>query len=174
MATKLVLSKASTACSTLPKDSLEMKRKVIDRLIVEGFPYTKRYLGAGLRNHFSHNRCQRHHETDSQPHQRRARHHLPEGHATAVRLLDHVRARMIEFQEATGNMYNLEATQRRAPPIGLRKKTASGTQKSYKLVPIPTRTTRTPHSCPLDSRTTRLRHLIAKTSCRRSTPAIRN
>jgi len=34
----------------------------------------------------------------------------PEGHQIAVRLLDHVRARMIEFQEATGNMYNLEAT----------------------------------------------------------------
>jgi ribonucleoside-triphosphate reductase len=27
-----------------------------------------------------------------------------------VRLLDHVRARMVEFQEATGHMYNLEAT----------------------------------------------------------------
>jgi ribonucleoside-triphosphate reductase len=28
----------------------------------------------------------------------------------AVRLLDHVRARIVEFQEATGHMYNLEAT----------------------------------------------------------------
>jgi ribonucleoside-triphosphate reductase len=27
-----------------------------------------------------------------------------------VRLLDHVRARMVEFQEATGHLYNLEAT----------------------------------------------------------------
>ncbi len=34
----------------------------------------------------------------------------PWGHAFAVRLLDHVRARMVEFQEATGHMYNLEAT----------------------------------------------------------------
>ena len=32
------------------------------------------------------------------------------GHALAVRLLDHVRARMVEFQETTGHMYNLEAT----------------------------------------------------------------
>ena len=95
----------------LAKDSLEMKRKVIDRLIVEGlFPYTKRYLGAGLRNHFStigvngvnemiRNLTGDDHDITS-----------PEGHAIAVRLLDHVRARMIEFQEATGNMYNLEAT----------------------------------------------------------------
>jgi ribonucleoside-triphosphate reductase len=34
----------------------------------------------------------------------------PGGHAIAVRLLDHVRARMLEFQERTGNMHNLEAT----------------------------------------------------------------
>lgn len=34
----------------------------------------------------------------------------PEGHALAVRLLDHVRARMVEFQEQTGHLYNLEAT----------------------------------------------------------------
>ena len=35
------------------KDSLEVKRKVIQRLIDQGlFPYTKRYLGT-LRNHFS-------------------------------------------------------------------------------------------------------------------------
>jgi len=95
----------------LAKDSLETKRKVIDRLIVEGlFPYTKRYLGAGLRNHFStigvngvnemiRNLTNDDHDITS-----------PEGHAIAVRLLDHVRARMVEFQEGTGNMYNLEAT----------------------------------------------------------------
>ena len=32
------------------------------------------------------------------------------GHAFAVRLLDHLRARMVEIQEETGHMYNLEAT----------------------------------------------------------------
>src|SRR5665647_52582 len=86
----------------LAKDSLETKRKVIDRLIVEGlFPYTKRYLGAGLRNHFStigvngvnemiRNLTNDDHDITS-----------PEGHAIAVRLLDHVRARMVEFQEGT-------------------------------------------------------------------------
>ena len=34
----------------------------------------------------------------------------PEGHALVIRLLDHVRARMVEFQEETGHLYNLEAT----------------------------------------------------------------
>ena len=32
------------------------------------------------------------------------------GHAFALRLLDHVRARLVEFQEETDHMYNLEAT----------------------------------------------------------------
>jgi ribonucleoside-triphosphate reductase len=32
------------------------------------------------------------------------------GAALAIRLLDHIRARMLEFQEETGHMYNLEAT----------------------------------------------------------------
>jgi ribonucleoside-triphosphate reductase len=32
------------------------------------------------------------------------------GHAMAVRVLDHVRERMVDFQEETGHLYNLEAT----------------------------------------------------------------
>ncbi len=95
----------------LAKESLEIKRKVIGRLIDEGlFPYTRRYLGAGLRNHFSTigvngiNEMIRNLTADA--------HDItsPQGHAIAVRLLDHVRARMVEFQEATGHLYNLEAT----------------------------------------------------------------
>ena len=34
----------------------------------------------------------------------------PRGHAFAVRLLDHLRARIVAFQDQTGHMYNLEAT----------------------------------------------------------------
>ena len=34
----------------------------------------------------------------------------PQGHAMAVRFLDHVRARIVGFQEETGHLYNLEAT----------------------------------------------------------------
>jgi ribonucleoside-triphosphate reductase len=94
----------------LAKESLEIKRKVIQRYIDEGlFPYTKRYLGT-LRNHFSTigvngmNELVRNFTSDAFDITD------PRGHALAVRLLDHVRARMVEFQEATGHMYNLEAT----------------------------------------------------------------
>ncbi len=92
------------------KDSLEVKRKVIQRLIDQGlFPYTKRYLGT-LRNHFSTvgvngiNEMIRNFTRDADDIT------TPAGHALAVRLLDHVRARMVAFQEETGHMYNLEAT----------------------------------------------------------------
>jgi ribonucleoside-triphosphate reductase len=94
----------------LGKDSLEIKRRVIQQHIDNGlFPYTKRYLGT-LRNHFSTlgvngvNEMIRNFTGDE--------HDVttPWGHAFAVRLLDRVRARMLEFQEETGHMYNLEAT----------------------------------------------------------------
>ncbi|MFA7317530.1 MAG: ribonucleoside triphosphate reductase [Sulfuricella sp.] len=92
------------------KNSLEIKRKVIQRHMDAGlFPYTKRYLGT-LRNHFStlgvnginemiRNFTDDEHDITSEY-----------GHAFAVRLLDHVRTRMLAFQDETGHMYNLEAT----------------------------------------------------------------
>src|SRR5690606_23809762 len=92
------------------KDSLEIKRQVIQRLMDDGlFPYTRRYLGT-LRNHFSTlgvngiNEMIRNFTHDGQDIT------TPWGYAFALRLLDHVRARMLEFQEETGHMYNLEAT----------------------------------------------------------------
>jgi len=92
------------------KISLELKRKVIQRHMDNGlFPYTKRYLGT-LRNHFStigvnginemiRNFTAGEHDITSEW-----------GHAFATRFLDRIRARMLEFQDETGNMYNLEAT----------------------------------------------------------------
>jgi ribonucleoside-triphosphate reductase (formate) len=94
----------------LGRQSLEIKRKVIQRYMDQGlFPYTRRYLGT-LRNHFSTlgvngiNEMVRNFTHDG--------HDIttPWGHAFAARLLDHVRARMLQFQEETGHMYNLEAT----------------------------------------------------------------
>ena len=94
----------------LGKQSLETKRKLIQRLMDQGlFPYTKRYLGT-LRNHFSTlgvngiNEMVRNFTADQ--------HDITSewGHAFAVRLLDHVRERMTAFQEETGHLYNLEAT----------------------------------------------------------------
>ena len=94
----------------LGKQSLETKRKLIQRLMDQGlFPYTKRYLGT-LRNHFSTlgvngiNEMVRNFTGDA--------HDITSerGHQLAVRLLDHVRERMTQFQEETGHLYNLEAT----------------------------------------------------------------
>lgn len=94
----------------MAKTSLEIKRKVIQRHIDQGlFPYTKRYLGS-LRNHFSTigvngiNECIRNFTQDE--------HDITDdwGHQFAVDLLDHIRMRMVQFQEETGHMYNLEAT----------------------------------------------------------------
>ncbi len=94
----------------MAKDSLEIKRKVIQRYIDDGlFPYTRRYLGT-LRNHFSTigvngiNEMIRNFTADVQD----ITH--DQGHKFACDLLDHVRARMTAFQEQTCHMYNLEAT----------------------------------------------------------------
>jgi anaerobic ribonucleoside-triphosphate reductase len=94
----------------LGRNSLEIKRKVIQRLMDDGlFPYTKRYLGT-LRNHFSTlgingvNEMIRNFTDDA--------HDITTewGHAFALRFLDHIRARIMAFQGETGHMYNLEAT----------------------------------------------------------------
>ncbi|MEJ6007206.1 ribonucleoside triphosphate reductase [Paucibacter sp. AS339] len=114
----------------LGRDSLEIKRKLIQRLIDEGlFPYTKRYLGT-LRNHFSTlgvngiNEMIRNFSADADDIT------TPAGHALALRLLDHVRARMVEFQEQTGHLYNLEAT----PAEGTTYRFAKEDKKRYPAI----------------------------------------
>ena len=94
----------------IARDSLEIKRKVIQRHMDAGlFPYTKRYLGT-LRNHFSTigvngiNEMIRNFTADRDDITSES------GYALACRLLDHVRERMVHFQEETGHLYNLEAT----------------------------------------------------------------
>ena len=92
------------------RDSLELKRTVIQHHIDAGlFPFTKRWLGT-LDNHFSTlgvngmNEMVRNFTRDEFDLTD------PRGHAMCVRILDHVRDKMVEFQEATGHLYNLEAT----------------------------------------------------------------
>ncbi|MER5483004.1 ribonucleoside triphosphate reductase [Streptomyces sp. NPDC002812] len=104
-----LLAEVDRLCE-LARDSLELKRITVQNLIDGGlFPYTKRYLGT-LRNHFSTigvngvNEMVRNFSGDAYDITE------PEGHALAVRLLDRVRARMVDFQESTGHLYNLEAT----------------------------------------------------------------
>lgn len=114
----------------LARTSLELKRTTIQRLMDEGlFPYSRRYLGS-LDSHFSTigvnglNEMVRNFTGDL--------YDLTDerGHAMALRVLDHVRARMVEFQEATGNLYNLEAT----PAEGTTYRFAKEDRKRYPTI----------------------------------------
>jgi ribonucleoside-triphosphate reductase len=94
----------------LARNSLEIKRKVIQRHMDNGlFPYTKRYLGT-LRNHFSTigvngiNEMIRNFSADGEDIT------TAWGEAFALRYLDHIRVRIVQLQEETGHLYNLEAT----------------------------------------------------------------
>lgn len=94
----------------ITRASLEIKRKTIQRHIDSGlFPYTKRYLGT-LRNFFSTigvngiNEMIRNFSGDADNIT------TERGRALALHFLDHVRTRIVKFQEETGHMYNLEAT----------------------------------------------------------------
>lgn len=100
----------------IAKDSLEIKRKVLEKF-TEGnlYPYTKYYLrdikarfGAYWKNHFS---------TIGLVGMNEACLNFlgktvgdPEGREFTERVLDFMKARLLEFQEETGNNYNLEAT----------------------------------------------------------------
>lgn len=92
------------------RDSLEIKRTVIQQHMDQGlFPYTRRYLGT-LRNHFSTLGVNGINEMIRNFTQDKQNLCTPWGHRFALRLLDHIRERMVEFQESTGHLYNLEAT----------------------------------------------------------------
>ena len=94
----------------LAKESLEIKRKDIQRHIDQGlFPYTKRYLGT-LRNHFSTIGVNGINEMIRNFTHDKTNITSEEGHAFALKFLDHVRERLVEFQSETDHMYNLEAT----------------------------------------------------------------
>lgn len=112
---------------TLAKDALTIKRKNIQRLIDGGlFPYTKRYL-KDLRNHFSTiginglNECIRNFSADA--------YDITDerGHAVACEIMDHIRDKIIEFQEETENLFNLEAT----PAEGTTYRFAKEDKKRY-------------------------------------------
>ena len=91
------------------RDSLEIKRTVIQQHMDQGlFPYTRRYLGT-LRNHFSTLGVNGINEMIRNFTQDKQNLCTPWGHRFALRLLDHIRERMVEFQESTGHLYNLEA-----------------------------------------------------------------
>ncbi len=94
----------------MARQSLEVKRKVIQQHMDTGlYPYTKRYLGT-LRNHFSTIGVNGLHEMLRNFTDDAEGLHSEAGRALAIEVLDHVRARLVQFQEDTGHLYNLEAT----------------------------------------------------------------
>lgn len=111
----------------LARESLETKRETISQHMSEGLlPYSQRYLGT-LRNHFSTigvnglNEMIRNYSGDREDIA------TEWGREFALELLDHVRDRMKEFQEQTGNLYNLEAT----PAEGTTYRFAKEDQKRF-------------------------------------------
>lgn len=100
----------------LAKDSLVIKRKVLEEFTEKNlYPYSKFYLrlikeknGIYWKNHFStigiigmHEACQNFmgEGIDTE-----------KGHAFAVKVMDHMRTRLEQIQDETGDIFNLEAT----------------------------------------------------------------
>lgn len=111
----------------LARDSLEVKRKIIQKYMDNGlFPYTKRYLGT-LRNHFSTIGVNGINEMIENFTQGGSNLTEPYGINTCKTFLDHIRHRLTQFQEETGHMYNLEAT----PAEGTTYRFAREDQKRY-------------------------------------------
>ncbi len=104
------------ALLTIARTSLEVKRKVLERLTEEGlYPYARRYLrgvkgrtGSYWSNHFSTIGLVGMHEACLNLLGVGIEH--PRGREFAVRVLKFMRERALEFQRETGNLYNLEAT----------------------------------------------------------------
>ena len=92
----------------LAKNSLEIKRKLVNRMMDIGMlPFSKRYLG-NFNHHFStigligmNEACQNFLHCGIE---------TEEGRKFTLKVLEFMRDKMIEFQEETGHIYNLEAT----------------------------------------------------------------
>ena len=111
----------------MAKQSLEVKRKVIEHHMDAGlYPYSKRYLGT-LRNHFSTIGINGVHEMLRNYSDDQEGTHTAAGRKMAIEMLDHIRERLIAFQEETGNLYNLEAT----PAEGTTYRFAKEDQKRF-------------------------------------------
>ena len=111
----------------LAKSTLEKKRQFIQEMYDRGlYPYTKRYL-PHFRNHFSTigvngmNEMIRNFTNDQEDITTNF------GHEFSMEVLQHIRNRMKEFQEETGNLYNLEAT----PAEGTTYRFAKEDKKRY-------------------------------------------
>ncbi|PBI87889.1 Anaerobic ribonucleoside-triphosphate reductase [Flavobacterium sp. ACN2] len=94
----------------IAKSTLEKKRIFIQQMYDRGlYPYTQRYL-KHFRNHFSTIGVNGMNEMVLNFSEGKQNITDRSGIHFATEILDHIRMRMKEFQEETGNLYNLEAT----------------------------------------------------------------
>ncbi|MBN2406588.1 MAG: ribonucleoside triphosphate reductase [Elusimicrobia bacterium] len=132
----------------LAKESLEIKRKDVNKNLQEGLlPWSQKYLG-NLNNHFStiglvgmNEACLNFLGQDIT---------TAEGKAFALEVMDFMRDRLTQYQEQTSNIYNLEAT----PAEGTAYRLARLDKKKYpeiltagKNVPYYTNSTQLPVKC---------------------------
>ena len=90
--------------------SLSIKRKVISKLLDDGlYPYTKHYLGS-FKNHFSTIGLVGMNEVGLNANWLRKDLTHKETQDFAVEVLNHMRDRLVKYQEEYGDLYNLEAT----------------------------------------------------------------
>ncbi|AXK48885.1 ribonucleoside triphosphate reductase [Aliarcobacter trophiarum LMG 25534] len=94
----------------LAKDSLEKKRVFVQEMYDRGlYPYTKRYL-PHFNNHFSTIGVNGINEMLKNLFDEDFDLSTQKGIEFTTEILDFMRAKMVEYQERTGNLYNLEAT----------------------------------------------------------------
>ncbi len=94
----------------LAKESLQIKRKVVVKLLENGlFPYTRRYLKT-LDNHFNTIGLVGMNECLLNFLGAEAGIATERGRAFALKVLGFMRSRMADYQEETGELFNLEAT----------------------------------------------------------------
>lgn len=90
--------------------SLSIKRKVISKLLDDGlYPYTKHYLGS-FKNHFSTIGLVGMNEVGLNANWLRKDLTHKETQDFAAEVLNHMRDRLVKYQEEYGDLYNLEAT----------------------------------------------------------------
>ena len=112
----------------LAKSTLEKKRKFIQNMYDRGlYPYTKRYL-KGFNNHFSTIGVNGMNEMLKNYFSKDIDISSNIGNDFCIEILDFMRNKMINYQEETGNLYNLEAT----PAEGTTYRFAKEDKKRYK------------------------------------------
>lgn len=111
----------------MAKSTLEKKRKFIQKMFDRGlYPYTRRYL-KGFHNHFSTIGVNGIHEMILNFTNGEYGIADPRGEAIATEILAFIRGKIAEYQEETGNLYNLEAT----PAEGTTYRFAKEDKKRY-------------------------------------------